>query len=51
MLLDIVQLLALAVVVAGIWVAALAAGAVGGALILTGLIVLGAALAVEHRTT
>ena len=51
MLLDVVQLAALAVVVAGIWVAALAVGAVGGAMILTGLIVLGAALAVEHRTT
>lgn len=51
MLLDIVQLLALAVVVVGIWVAVLAAPDVGAASILTGLIVLGAALAVEHRTT
>lgn len=51
MLLDIVQLLALALVIAGIWVAAIAAGAVGGAMIMSGLVVLGAALAVEHRTT
>jgi hypothetical protein len=50
-LLDVVQLLALAVVVVGIWVAVLANAPVGAATILTGLIVLAAALAVEHRTT
>lgn len=51
MLLDIVQLLALAFVVAGIWIAALATGEIGGAMVLSGLVVLGAALAVEQRTT
>lgn len=51
MLLDVIQLLALALVVAGIWFAALAVVAVGGAMILTGLIVLGAAIVVEQRTT
>jgi len=49
MLLDVVQLLALLVVVAGVWVGALASGPVGAAMILTALIVMAAALAVEHR--
>jgi hypothetical protein len=51
MVLDVVQLVALAVVIAGIWLAALATAAVGVATVLTGLVVLAVALAVEHRVT
>jgi hypothetical protein len=49
MALDVVQLLALALVIAGIWTTVLLAAGPGVALILTGLIVLGAALAVERH--
>ncbi len=47
MVLDVVQLLALAVVIVGIWIGMLVAGPVGIAMILTGLVVLAVALYVE----
>jgi hypothetical protein len=49
MVLDVVQLLALVVLVAGIWVGMLASGPIGVAMILTALVVIAVALWVEHN--
>ena len=49
MLLDLIQLLGLAVVLVGIWVAMLLTAPVGVAMILTGLVVTAVALYVEEH--